>query len=464
MPPLQLTHLLHSSLPHVSVRGRALLSALACVNGRPESTTELAHWLGFHDRYQLARALKREGLPPIETLGGWTRTLYWIIESQTTGATLRELALRENLDPAVAYKLVRRVTGRRWSEIRQEGLSGAVLSFRDHCCFRAVVRQNGKPSIGDSSGRPPFAGHLVPATGDPARVLPRIRLRGVLGERVAVPDYPFDVALTGSRIALVTRSHAAAIAVLSLDGEPHVTRTIPVGPVPTRIVPSEQGDWALVTSQFSESVELVDVHGGRAVAAIHVGGHPLGAVLSKDGQTLYVSTNRDRLVAVSLSRQTVVADIEIPHGSPQLCTHPSGRRLYAAGWKAGVVAEIDVPAMRVLRTFQLGGIVQEVAVTADGQSLYVANEAGWLDVLHLPTGKKCGTVKLGTAALGLALSADDSDVVVGLLHAGTVLVLDRRTLEVRHTIATGGVPRLIASHPKWPVLVANESGWVDFIY
>ena len=65
MPPLQLTHLLHSSLPHVSVTGRALLSALACVNGRPRSTTDLARWLGFHDRYQLARALKREGLPQI---------------------------------------------------------------------------------------------------------------------------------------------------------------------------------------------------------------------------------------------------------------------------------------------------------------------------------------------------------------------------------------------------------------
>jgi DNA-binding beta-propeller fold protein YncE len=219
-----------------------------------------------------------------------------------------------------------------------------------------------------------------------------------------------------------------------------------------------------VTSQFSEAIDIVDVQQGRVVAAIQVGGHPLGAVLAKDGQTLYVSTNRDRLVAISLSRQAVVADIQIPHGSPQLCTHPSGRRIYAAGWRAGVVAEIDVPTMRVLRTFQLGGIVQDLAVTGDGQSLYVANEAGWLDVVHLPTGKKSSTTKLGTAALGLALSADDNDVIVGLLHAGAVLILDRHTLEVRHTLRTGGTPRLIASHPKWPVLVANEAGWVDFIY
>ena len=464
MPPLQLTHLLHSSLPHVSVRGRALLSALACVNGRPTSTTELAHWLGFHDRYQLARALKREGLPPMETLGGWTRTLYWIIESQASGATLRELARREHLDPAVAYKLVRRVTGRRWSEIQREGLSGAVLSFRGHCISRSIAQNIRLGAPANGAGRPSFTGHLVAAPVETARAAPRIRLRGVLGERVPVSGAPFDVALTAAKLALVTRGHAAAIDVISLEDRPRVVRTIPVGPVPTRVVPSAQGDWACVTSQFSEAIDIVDVQQGRLVAAVHVGGHPLGAVLSHDGQTLYVSTNRDRLVAVSLTRQAVVAEIAIPHGSPQLCRHPSGRRVYAAGWRAGVVAEIDVPTLRVLRTFQLGGIVQEVAVTADGQNLYVANEAGWLDVVHLPTGKRSATVKLGTAALGLALSADDRDVIVGLLHAGAVVVLDRHTLEKRHTLHTGGTPRLMTTHPKWPVLVANEAGWVDFIY
>src|SRR5467141_190929 len=112
MPPLQLTSLLQDSLPHLSYKGRAVLSALGCVNGRAPGSAELAAWLGFHDRYQFARAMRREGLPPLETLGGWARTLYWILESETSGATLRELAERDHLDPAVAYRLVRRVTGR----------------------------------------------------------------------------------------------------------------------------------------------------------------------------------------------------------------------------------------------------------------------------------------------------------------------------------------------------------------
>jgi DNA-binding beta-propeller fold protein YncE len=464
MPPLQLTNLLHSSLPHVSEKGRALLSALACVNGRPESTTELAHWLGFHDRYQLARALKREGLPPVGTLGAWTHALYWIIESQATGATLRELARREKMDPAVAYKLIRRTTGRRWSEMRRDGLTGAILSFRDRC--RSV---NGAPPIpafameSRSASRVQLAPPLTSARVDQTRSQPRARLRGVLGERVAIDGAPFDVALA-STVALVTRGHAAAVDVLALNGAPRVTRTIAVGPVPTRVVPSARADRACVTSQFGEAVDIIDLEQGRLATTIPVPGHPLGAVLSRDGQTLYVSTNRDRLVAIALARRAVVVDIAIPHGSPHLCRHPSGHRLYASGWRAGVVAEIDVPAMRLVRAFKLGGIVQEVAVSADGQNLYAANEAGWLDVVHLPTGKRTGTLKLGTAALGMALSADEADIIIGLLHAGIALVVDRHTLEIRHTLRTGGKPRVIASHPKSSVLVANEAGWVDFIY
>ena len=464
MPPLQLTNLLHSSLPHVSQKGRALLSALACVNGHPESSTELAHWLGFHDRYQLARALKRERLPPVGTLSAWTHTLYWIIESQATGATLRELARREKMDPAVAYKLIRRVTGRRWSEVRREGLTGAVLGFRDRC--RSVTAAPPVPEFAmeyASPSRPHVVRPLASAGGDQARSRPRARLTGVLGERVAIAGAPFDVALGATNKALVTRGHAAAVDVLALDGTPRVSRTIAVGPVPTRVVPSARADWACVTSQFSEAVDIIDLEQERLAATIPVPGHPLGAVLSWDGQTLYVSTNRDRLVAIALPRRAVVVDIAIPHGSPHLCRHPSGHRLYASGWRAGVVAEIDVPAMRLVRAFKLGGIVQEVAVSADGQNLYAANEAGWLDVVHLPTGKRTGTLKLGTAALGMALSADEADIVVGLLHAGVVLVVDRHTLEIRHTLRTGGKPRVVASHPKGPVLVANEAGWVDFI-
>ena len=300
----------------------------------------------------------------------------------------------------------------------------------------------------------------APVASRPSR--PCGRLRCTLGERIPVAGAPFDVALTSTGAALVTRGHAAALDVLRL-GPPRVVQSIRVGPVPTRAVPSPRGDLAYVTSQFSEAIDVVDLERGEHTATLHVDGHPLGAVLSSDGHTLYVSTNRDRLVAVALSRRAVVGDIPIPHGSPQLCVHPSGRRVYASGFRSGVVAEVEVPTLQPLRTFRLGGIVQEVAVSADGLTLYAANESGWLDVIHLPSGNHSGRVQFGTAALGLAVSADQTDVIVGQLHAGRVVIIDRETLAIRATLHTGGKPRLMATHPTGRVLVVNEAGWVDVL-
>jgi len=447
MPPLQLTSLLQDTLPHLSYNGRALISALGCVNGRAPGSQELASWLGFHDRYQLARALRREGLPPLETLGGWARTLYWLLESETSGVTLRKLAERDKLDPAVAYRLIRRITGRRWSEIRRDGMALALLRFREKCRDRLAAAS---PAPADRNGEVPtrriLLGSLSATIAGSRR--PVARLRGTLRERVPVSGAPFDVAVTSTDLALVTRGHAAAIDVLRL--------------APTRVVPNGRGDLAYVTSQFSEAVDVVDLALGRQTAVLHLTGHPLGAVLSSDGQTLYVSTNRDRLAALHLSGRAV-RDIAIPHGSPQICKHPSGRRIYASGFRSGLIAEIEVPALRPLRTFDVRGIVQEVAVTADGQMLYAANECGWIDAIHLASGKRAGRLQFGTPALGLALSADQADLVVGLLHAGRVVIVDRERLAVRATLQTGGTPRLMATHPQGRVLVANEAGWVDFI-
>jgi len=103
-------------------------------------------------------------------------------------------------------------------------------------------------------------------------------------------------------------------------------------------------------------------------------------------------------------------------------------------------------------------------VSADGQNLYAANESGWLDVIHLPSGRRTATVEFGTPALGIALSADQAQLFVGLLDAGRIIVLQRQGLIERAAIVTGGRPRLIAVHPDGDaVLVANEAGWVDLL-
>lgn len=472
MPPLRLTSVLQSALPHLSDHGRALLSALGCLNGHPPCSQELAEWLGFHDRYQLARALRREGLPPLEVIGGWARTLYWMSEAETSGKSLRELAERERLDPAVAYRLVRRVTGRRWSEVRREGLAVTMLRFRDRCANGRGQIAGALPSplmltVGDRATRP---AKRPPPTRTPIggwRTTPPCsaghRVVQSISERVEVGGFPFDVTFTTSGAALVTRPHAAAVDVLHLNPL-RVAHTIRVGPVPTRVLPSARGHLAFVTSQFGEAICVADLDRRQQVGLIPVPGHALGAAMAPDGHTFYVTTNQDRLVAISALQRAVLATTELPFGCPQLTVHPSGRWILVPCWRTGVILEVDTCTLRVTRRFDVGGIAQDVVISPDGQNLYAANEAGWLDVIHLPSGRRTAGVEFGTGALGLALSADSTYLLVGLLNAGRVVVLQRQGLIERATIPTGGRPRLMAVHPNGEaVLVANEAGWVDLV-
>ena len=486
MPPLPLTSVLQTALPDLSQNGRALISVLGCLNGHPPKSQEFAEWLGFHDRYQLARALRREGLPSLEVIGGWARTLYWMSESEKTGKSLRELAEREHMDPAIAYRMVRRVTGRRWSEVRREGLAVTMLRFRDCCAkvaggrhaSRAVPRAV-RLAVGDGIVRSP-APVVVSRTARPlwrtsdARArypaaVPGHRLVQSISERVMVRGAPFDVALTAAGEAVVTRPHAAAVEVLAFNPLRAVA-TIRVGAGPTRVIPTarnaagQNGHIAYVTTQFGEAVGVIDLQRRQQIGSIAVPAHVFGAVLAPDGHTLYVTTNQDRLIAISTTQHTVLGSSAIPWGAPQLTIHPSGRWLLVSCWRAGVIVEVDTATLAITRRFEVGGIVQDVVVSADGQNLYAANEAGWLDAIHLPSGRRIATVDLGTPALGLGLSADQSLLFVGLLNAGRVMVLQRQGLIERAAIATGGRCRLIAPHPSGEcVLVANEAGWVDLL-
>ena len=125
--------------------------------------------------------------------------------------------------------------------------------------------------------------------------------------------------------------------------------------------------------------------------------------------------------------------------------------------------EVDAHTLCPLRRFEVGGIAQDLVVARDGLTLYAANEGGWLNTIHLPTGR-VSTIALGASALGLALSPDGQDVFVSLVFAGQVAVIDCSTLSIRTTLTTGGRPRLMAfDHSGRHAVIANEAGWVDLV-
>ena len=441
------------------------MSALGCFNGAARPASEIAALIGMRSRYQLARALRREGLPSLEELAGWARVLYWMCEANSARTSLRELAQRAHIDTATAYRLVRRLTGRRWSELQRTGVATVVLQFKRRCRAytaddepraQAVWRrvQFAEPPVSHPCAAPQ---HQRTRRGPPRHPLP------VLASRLPVSGRPFDVAIGCDHSAYVTRVHAAAVDRLQLAPLCQAG-TISTGAVPTRVLLDERTNHAYVTNQFTEDVGVIDLGCRRQVGAIPVPGHAMAAALSHDGRTLFVTTNLDRLCAVSLTCRRVVASVPIPQACTEMALDRSGTRLYVPTWRAGVVLEVDVPSLRTTRTFSVGGKVQGVTVSMDGRTLFAANEDGWLDVIRLSTGTPVRRLTFGSPAFGVGVSPDDAVVYLSLLRAGQVVILDRGTLDVLGILRPGGGPRRIAFDPEGRMaLVANEAGWVDLV-
>jgi len=450
MPPLPLASALLIRLPWLSAEGRAVINVMVCENGRTGSADLVAVRLGLRTRFQLARLLRREGLPPYEVLTGWASVLYWMFEADRGGTTLLAIARRAQMDPAVCYRLIRRLTGLRWSELRRGGTAAVLLRFLKLCrpCRGADAdRARRRPAVAENESRL----ELRPI-GNPALPL-RLQLDGA----------PFDVAIHGSRLAYITRTHAAAVERLDLTTGRFV-ETIRVGCVPSAVTFDGMGSRAYVSIQYCDAIAVIDATTHSPVEFLSVPGNPFPVILARNGRTLYFATNEDRLYALCLGTRRIVASLPLPATSHFLALDPTGARLYVATRAAGTVLEVDTARHRVIRTFNLGGQPQDLAVSRDGRRLYVANEHHGLDVVSLPTGQRLGAVNLGGGGVSLALSPDEREVYVGLVNGGSVAVVDRASLKLRSTLPTGGRPRGMAFDRSGRVVViANEAGWVDVL-
>ncbi len=446
MPPLPLAKILDVALPSLAGEARAVVNVLACKNGLLPPAGDVATFLGLRTRHQVARTLRRASLPPLEELAAWTRLFYWVLQSEQTGASLLALARQSRLEPATCYRLVRRLMGQPWSRVRRGGIAGAILRFRTirgdtgmtklvlqpylvaaaHGETRAAIAVGGG-SVGSSfcvrAARTAPLDHAE-AAGRP---------RGVLASRLVIADYPFDVAIAPDGAAWLTRVHAAVLQRLQLQPLAS-TGAIRVGVAPTRVILAPSGARAWVTNQFTKDVAVVDLVSRCRAGSIAMEGDPLAAALSPDLRTLYVTTNFDRLCACALTDNggRILRSAPLPQACTELAVHPTGNRVYVPTWKAGTILELDARSLSVIHRYDVGGQPLGVALSSDGLRLYCGNERGWIDLVHLPTGK--------------------------------IAMVDADTLVSVGTLETGGLPRHVAFDRLGRVaIVANESGWVDLV-
>jgi len=239
---------------------------------------------------------------------------------------------------------------------------------------------------------------------------------------------------------------------------------IPAGSTPTDIALDAAGDRAFVANQYDDAIQVLNPANGQTVGSVHVTGDPFSVIPDASGATIYVTTNANAVYKLAVGSGSLLGQLGTDNATAQsLAFSPTSGLLYVSTRDGGTVMEVDPATMTANRDFHIGGRTQEVAVSADGAELWVANETGFVSVVNLGTGNSVD-IPVAGMAWGLAISPDQKQVWVGLLDRGIVKVIDRATKAVTKSIFVDGVPRRIRFSPTGDrAVVANESGYITVL-
>ena len=156
---------LRNSLPWISFQTRVLIESMVLAGDTIGSCTSMAKGLGFHTRFAFTRSLRREGLPSFPRLSAWIRILIWTWNWEHAHLSLGPVAVGNGKDPAVFYRLVRRMTNRGWSTVRELGTTWVLQRLLEECADRGretlkrvqKKERRGHPRRPDASGQRPYA-------------------------------------------------------------------------------------------------------------------------------------------------------------------------------------------------------------------------------------------------------------------------------------------------------------------
>ena len=286
---------------------------------------------------------------------------------------------------------------------------------------------------------------------------------GTIAARRDVGDRPYAVAIAPDGRMLVTMLDNAEVLSDVLPAT-QFSNAMSAGNTPTDVWVDNAGDRGFIANQFDDAIQVFNPKTGQTLSTVPVLGDPFSVVSDASGATIYVTTNRNALYKIGVATPSVSTSLATDNATAQsLAFSPKSGLLYVSTRDGGTVMEVNTDAMSVVRRFAPGGRTQEVAVTADGTQLWVANETGFVTVVDLGTGAT-STIATGGMPWGLAITPDQKQVWVGSLSGGSVYVIDRASKAVVNSIGVGGIPRRIRFSPRGDeAIVANEAGFISVI-
>ena len=193
---------------------------------------------------------------------------------------------------------------------------------------------------------------------------------------------------------------------------------------------------------------------------------PCDLTLSEDRSTIYLIERESyELRAVSIRQDTPAKTLALPEQPHAIVSHPSAKVLIAAGSAKGFIYLVDETMTTVERTYPVGHTPSAIAVSSDGQRMFVANRFDdSVSVVEFASGEVLQTIPVLREPVSLAVAAGKL-WVANLLPSGRadkgdtyseISVIDLESLELSANIKLPNGATSLGN------LCASPEG--DFIY
>ena len=212
----------------------------------------------------------------------------------------------------------------------------------------------------------------------------------------------------------------------------------------------------LVVRKTGNAVDFMDPGSGLRLAAVPTGNAPHEISVSPDGKRAVVSNYGTREQPGST---VSIIDLEQPQEARRIDlaphTRPHGVAWYAAD-RIAVTTEgsrhlliVDPEDGKSIRTIETAQETSHmVVVSADARRAYVTNiGSGTTTAIDLVEGRKLRDIATGAGSEALALTPDGQELWVAARADGTIAIVDTSTLDVKARLPLPGVPIRIAMTP-----------------
>jgi YVTN family beta-propeller protein len=231
------------------------------------------------------------------------------------------------------------------------------------------------------------------------------------------------------------------------------------GQMPKGLAASPDGRWLFSSNMGRMDGDTISVFRADPLSferSIDLPGNSVELAVSSDGKTL-LSSNMLRwgeVDAISLETFSPIARLYVPGFPKVLLPDPSSAEVYAALWSADGISRLHVPGA-VDETMKLPGVSRTsgrgsknprgMALTRDGKTLYVANNADQsVSLVDTRSFRERRRLLVGSAPRHVVASPDGARMYVSLTGNDAIAVIDVAKERVVERIPVGPRPKTIA--------------------